>query len=130
MIDQEKAFEKLSKLKVGALFMEMGTGKTKVALDLIASKKEKVDYILWICPFSIKSEILVEKNKWHPELEIEVVGCESIGSSDRIYIELLNKVENSTTFRTSRIIQRQGFFKKLGIKKVSSKCRQTNFRIL
>lgn len=61
MTDQEKAFEKLSKLKVGALFMEMGTGKTKVALDLIASKKEKIDYILWICPFSIKSEILVEK---------------------------------------------------------------------
>lgn len=96
MTDQEKAFEKLSKLKVGALFMEMGTGKTKVALDLIASKK--VDYILWICPFSIKSEILVEKNKWHPELEIEVVGCESIGASDRIYIDLLNKVENSNAF--------------------------------
>ena len=98
MTDQEKAFEKLSKLKVGALFMEMGTGKTKVALDLIASKKEKVDYILWICPFSIKSELMSEKNKWHPELEIEVAGCESIGSSDRIYIELLNKVENSKAF--------------------------------
>lgn len=98
MTDQEKAFEKLSKLKVGALFMEMGTGKTKVALDLIASKKEKVDYILWICPFSIKSELLAEKNKWHPELEIEVVGCETIGVSDRIYIELLNEVENSKTF--------------------------------
>lgn len=41
MTDQEKAFEKLSKLKVGALFMEMGTGKTKVALDLIASKKRE-----------------------------------------------------------------------------------------
>ena len=98
MTDQEKAFEKLSKLKVGALFMEMGTGKTKVALDLIASKKEKIDYILWICPFSIKSELMSEKNKWHPELEIEVAGCESIGSSDRIYIELLNKVENFQAF--------------------------------
>ena len=30
----------------------------------------------------------------------------------------------------SRIIQRQGFFEKLGIKKVSSKCRQTNFKML
>ena len=29
LTDQEKAFENLSKLKVGALFMEMGTGKTK-----------------------------------------------------------------------------------------------------
>ena len=48
---QQEAIEKLSKLKVGALFMEMGTGKTKVALDLINSKKNKVDYVLWICPF-------------------------------------------------------------------------------
>lgn len=35
---QQLAFDKLSRLKVGALFMEMGTGKTKVALDLIQSK--------------------------------------------------------------------------------------------
>ena len=55
--NQELAFEKLSRLKVGALFMEMGTGKTKIALDLIASKAHKVSYILWICPFSIKNEI-------------------------------------------------------------------------
>lgn len=32
--NQQLAFDKLSRLKVGALFMEMGTGKTKVALDL------------------------------------------------------------------------------------------------
>ena len=55
--NQELAYEKLSRLKVGALFLEQGTGKTKVALDLIASKKDKVNYILWICPFSIKQEI-------------------------------------------------------------------------
>lgn len=57
MDNQQAAFEKLSRLKVGALFMEMGTGKTKIALDLIASKAHKVGYVLWICPFSIKSEI-------------------------------------------------------------------------
>nr|DAS37945.1 MAG TPA: LGP2/RNA Complex immune pattern recognition receptor [Caudoviricetes sp.] len=28
---QQRAFNKLSKLKVGALFMEMGTGKTRTA---------------------------------------------------------------------------------------------------
>lgn len=95
---QQEAIEKLSKLKVGALFMEMGTGKTKVALDLIDSKKHKVDYVLWICPFSLKSEIEAEKEKWHPELNIDIVGCESIGSSDRIYLELLNKVNNKRVF--------------------------------
>jgi hypothetical protein len=32
--DQRKAFDKFSKLKVGALFMKMGTGKTRVAFML------------------------------------------------------------------------------------------------
>lgn len=31
---QEKAVEKLKKVKVGALFMEQGTGKTITALEL------------------------------------------------------------------------------------------------
>ena len=72
--------------------MEMGTGKTKIALDLIASKQNKVDYILWICPFSIKNEIEEERKKWHPELTIEIVGCESISMSDYIAMDLFKKV--------------------------------------
>ena len=95
---QQLAFDKLSRLKVGALFMEMGTGKTKVALDLVASKYDKVDYILWICPFSTKHEIESEKLKWHPELKINIIGCESIGSSDRIFVELLRKIANKKVF--------------------------------
>lgn len=96
--DQQAALDKLSRLKVGALFMEMGTGKTKVALDLIAEKRHKVDYILWVCPVSLKYEIKAERQKWHPELPLDIVGCESIGSSDRIYLETLRKVENNRTF--------------------------------
>lgn len=95
MDNQQAAFEKLSKLKVGALFMEMGTGKTKVALDLISSKLHKIDYILWICPCSLKKEIEAERLKWYPNLTFDVVGCESIGSSDRIYLEVLNKISKS-----------------------------------
>lgn len=98
MNNQQLAVEKLSKLKVGALFMEMGTGKTKVALDLICSKIHKVDYVLWICPYSLKNEIEAERLKWHPDLQIEVVGVETISSSDRTYLRLLKKVEKSETF--------------------------------
>ena len=94
-LQQQAAFDKLSKLKVGALFMEMGTGKTKVALDLIYSKRNKVDYILWICPCSLKNEIESERQKWHDDLQMDIVGCESIGSSNRIYLEVLNKVQGS-----------------------------------
>lgn len=78
--------------------MEMGTGKTKVALDLINSKSNKIDYILWICPFSIKNEIIKERDKWYPSMKIDVVGCETIGSSDRTYLEILKKVTTSKTF--------------------------------
>ena len=98
MNNQEIAFEKLSKLKVGALFMEMGTGKTKVALDLISSKKNKIEYILWICPFSAKNEIEKERQKWHPEIEMEIVGCESIGQSDRVYLNVWKNVSKQKTF--------------------------------
>lgn len=96
--NQQLAFDKLSKLKVGALFLDTGTGKTKVALDLIASKAHKVDYILWICPFSIKGEIEAERLKWHKELMIDIVGCESIGSSDREFLRVYRAVENHTSF--------------------------------
>lgn len=78
--------------------MEMGTGKTKVALDLICSKAHKVDYNLWICPYSLKGEIEAERQKWHADLPLEIVGCESIGSSDRIYLEVFRKVERSKAF--------------------------------
>lgn len=98
MNSQELAFEKLSRLKVGALFMEMGTGKTKVALDLIALKASRVDYILWICPCSLKSEIEAERVKWHPELTLDIVGCESIGSSGRIYLQTLSKTKDRRCF--------------------------------
>lgn len=95
---QQSAFEKLSRLKVGALFMEMGTGKTKVALDLIQSKIHKVDYVLWICPCSLKGEIEAERQKWHADLQLDVVGCESIGMSDRIYLEVLEKMQGKRCF--------------------------------
>lgn len=95
---QKQAFEKLNRLKVGALFMEMGTGKTKVALDLIASKKEKVEYVLWICPCSLKQEIESERQKWHPELQFDVVGVESLAQSDRIYLQTLEKMAEKKCF--------------------------------
>lgn len=95
---QNQAIAKLGRLKVGALFCSMGTGKTKMALDLIVSKLHKIDYALWICPCSLKAEIESERQKWYPQLVLDVVGCESIGSSDRIYLELIKKIDGKRTF--------------------------------
>lgn len=95
---QDAAFEKMRRLKVGALFMEMGTGKTKVALDLMAHRLPRVDVFIWICPCALKGEIERERTKWHPELPLDVVGCESIGASDRIYGELLGRMDGKRCF--------------------------------
>lgn len=53
---QEAAVGKLGRLKVGALFMEQGTGKTRTALELISRRmdKGKVNAVLWLCPCSVK----------------------------------------------------------------------------
>ena len=52
---QREAVEKLSHVKVGALYMEMGTGKTRTALELIRRRLAagKVSQVLWLCPYSV-----------------------------------------------------------------------------
>ena len=64
--DQRRAVNKLRRLKVGALFMEMGTGKTKVALDLMSDRQEKVEMSVWVCPCSLKATSEDERKKCHP----------------------------------------------------------------
>lgn len=97
---QEAAFRKLSRLKCGALFMEMGTGKTKVALDLMASRSKRCRYYLWICPFSTKGAIEEELRKWHPELPVDIVGVETLSQSDREFLRILRAMQRGRAFVT------------------------------
>lgn len=85
---QLSAFEKFSKLKVGALFMKQGTGKTRVALELVTSTD--ADFVLFLCPFSTKVNLMAEIEKWGFDRPFEIVGYETLSSSDRKYLELLD----------------------------------------
>ena len=85
---QQEAFDKFSKLKVGALFMKQGTGKTRVAIELIHSTD--CDFVLFLCPYSTKRNLLDEIEKWGLDKPFEVVGYETISSSDRKYLELMD----------------------------------------
>ena len=85
---QQEAFDKFSKLKVGALFMKQGTGKTRVSIELIHSTD--CDFVLFLCPFSTKSNLLAEIEKWKLDRPFEIVGYETISSSDRKYLDLLS----------------------------------------
>lgn len=87
---QSKAIDKLSHLKVGALFMEAGTGKTRAAKELVESAQP--DYVLWFTPYQTKENLRAELDKWGG-LDCEIVGIETISSSDRTYLELREKLE-------------------------------------
>lgn len=92
---QVLAFEKFSNLKVGALFMKQGTGKTRVALELI--KSTDCDFALFLCPFSTKRNLKAEIDKWGLDRPFEIVGYETLSSSDRTYLGLLdlkNSIKN------------------------------------
>jgi SNF2 family DNA or RNA helicase len=95
--DQQTAIDKLRHYKVGALFMEPGTGKTRIAVELINDIPD-VDYVLWIGPYQtihrpegVKAEIARWGEFSCPQ--VDYIGIESLQSSDRIYLELRRKLE-------------------------------------
>jgi len=94
--------EKLRELKIGALFMEMGTGKTRCAIELVHLRRHRISAVVWFCPVSLKRTIAYEIEK-HTDTPVDkilvfdegttlrsvpgaiwyVVGIESMSSSDR-----------------------------------------------
>lgn len=93
---QKKAIEKLRRLKVGALFMEAGTGKTRTAYELV--KPMPCERVLWLTPFQTKQNLLNEINKCGGLANLEIVGIETLSSSDKTYLKLYDKVQTSNTF--------------------------------
>lgn len=119
---QARAVEKLLPIKVGALYMEMGTGKTRTALEMIKRRQEagKIDRVLWLCPCSVKTSLRADIKK-HAEGALSFIaihGIESLSSSVSLYAALdhfiasgktmlvvdeSNLVKNSAAIRTQRI---------------------------
>ncbi len=93
---QQSSIAHLQQWKVGALFMEAGTGKTRVAAELISMVD--ADLILYICPLRLKDNTRTELEKWGVDLSnFHFVGVESIGQSDRIYLQVREMLVNART---------------------------------
>lgn len=60
MRHQRVGLEKLLPLRVGGLFMEMGTGKTLTGLMLACARQAKIDVLIWFCPVSVRQTIATE----------------------------------------------------------------------
>ncbi|MDR2551427.1 MAG: DEAD/DEAH box helicase [Desulfobulbus sp.] len=102
---QQAAVDKLLALRVGALFMDMGTGKSRTAIELAARRSERITRVIWFTLVSLKEtvrhEILKHTNSGQgeiylfdshttdanlPEASWYVIGLESLGGSSRIML--------------------------------------------
>ena len=91
---QQAAIEHLNEWRVGALFMEPGTGKTRAAMTL-ANSTPATD-VFWVGPLRTLDAIRQEAEKWGGfTMTAHYYGVESLSGSDRIYMNLLNEVEQS-----------------------------------
>lgn len=89
---QLEMLDRFKKIKVGALFSQMGTGKTRVAVELV--NYNNPDFLLYICPFSCKANVDAELQKWGVSCEYKIVGYETLSSSDRVYMEIRQELES------------------------------------
>lgn len=94
-LNQNNAKDHLKGWKVGALFMEAGTGKTRVAMEIVNSSP--CDEIFWVGPLRTLKNTQDEIEKWGGfNIPAVYCGIESIQASDRIYLDFRSKVEQSS----------------------------------
>ena len=116
MAHQQTAVAKLLPSRVGGLFMDMGTGKSRALIELARLRHAKVDHVVWFTPVSLKETVRQEilkhtdcppedinvfgsktradnlpKARWH------VVGIESMASSSRVVLAV-NALVTSDSF--------------------------------
>lgn len=127
MPHQEAAVNKMLPTRVGALFMEMGTGKSRTAIELVYRRLHKIDRVVWFCPVSLKETVRQEILKHtdctdadiyvfdHKTTERNipqaalwyVVGIESMSSSVRVLLA----VNRLITTRTMVILDESSYIK-------------------
>lgn len=112
---QQPAVDKLIKSKVGALFMDMGLGKTRIVIEMAHMRQNRISNVVWftlvnlketvrqeilkhtdatdadICVFDDKTKQPVRNAFWY------VVGIESMSSSNRVTLAA-NSIINASTF--------------------------------
>jgi SNF2 family DNA or RNA helicase len=124
MSHQVAAVEKIRPVCVSGLFMEMGTGKTRAAIEAAKIRAAKIDRVIWYCPVALKETIRREILKHTdcedvyvfddkttmsniPPARWYIVGIESMSSSARV-IATANAL---TTDKTMIILDESSYIK-------------------
>jgi SNF2 family DNA or RNA helicase len=112
MPHQVPAVEKLARLTVGGLLMDMGTGKTRCAIDLVVRRAARVSRVLYFCPVNLKRTIHDELHKHLAEPSVYLfddhtsvrrlprdrdwylIGIESLAQSRRVLMAAAHLVDS------------------------------------
>lgn len=101
-LDPKSAYDKLSSLKAGALFMKIGSKKLNLAIDLAKSKKDEIDFVIWIAPasFFMQNSYTEDIKNFAGPLSKKICfyTIESISLSDNKYLQLYNLADKYRTF--------------------------------
>jgi SNF2 family DNA or RNA helicase len=103
---QRPAVAKMLPSRVGALFLPIGTGKTRTTIEIAKIRQEKYDRLFWFCPVSLK-ETIYQEWRLHTDIAdnfikiwddkvaddhlpttatIHIIGIESMSSSARVIL--------------------------------------------
>ena len=113
MKHQQEAVTKVLPSRVGALFMDMGTGKTRTSIELANLRAVKIDKVVWFAPVSLKLSVAEEIRKHTdcqdicvfgdktnqrnlPDVRWYVVGIESMSSSNRVVATVNSLITDQT----------------------------------
>ncbi|MDR2130859.1 MAG: DEAD/DEAH box helicase [Odoribacteraceae bacterium] len=87
-------------MKVSALYADISTGKSKIAIDLAVSRYEakQIKKVIVFLPVATKINFQRQIDMWcaNPYILWKLVGHESIGSSDNIFMETLYFTDSKT----------------------------------
>lgn len=113
MQHQRAAQEHLGRLRIGGLFMDPGTGKTRTVIGMIQDRWEKIDRVVYICPVNTLQNVQMELHKHIknpkvcvftsstrvgkiPEADFYVVGLESFSQSSRVTLATHSLITENT----------------------------------
>lgn len=116
MPHQVQAVQKVLPTRIGALFCDMGTGKSRMSIELVSRRLDHIDKVIWFCPVSLKETVRQEilrhtdctnddicvfnnhtSERNLPVVSWYVVGIESMSSSTRVTLAV-NKLITEQTF--------------------------------
>lgn len=131
MPHQVDAVKKLKRLKVGALYMEQGTGKTRTALELLKIKfdSKKINKAIWLCPCSVKENLrrdIIKHTGNFPDEIIEICGIETLSTSFKWNKHLQEISEKNDVFLLideSNLIKNPFALRTMHITRISQLCK-------